>query len=256
MSEDLRLIEFEKDGKEVKVYIKKPSATDIQNSELEKARTFKKYLERGDLYLKREMDEVLRKRGVWDDETEQEVEVLRKELTEKLNTLDAGGIKLSDAKKLAVDIAQLRNTILLKLTVRKDFANATVDGLADQAQLDYLVSVCAVYDNDRKKTYFRDYQDYINRKSDDDAYRITQRYAEIMFDTIFDERRLPENEFLIKYKFMNDDLRLVNEDGHLVDIDGNLINENGERVELVGGKEVVVNEFETKPFLDDDGNPI
>lgn len=254
MSDDLRLLELEKDGKKVELYIKKPSAKDIQDAQFEKAMTFKKGINQG-LYMKKEMDKILKERGVWDEEAEKQLDELQVQLEEKRQALEKGGIKLSDAKKFAIEANKLRNRIIITSMVKRDFAVNTADGMADQAELDYLVSACVVYNTDRNKKYFKDYQDYLNRKSDDDAFVISQRYAEIMYDTIFDEKRLPENEFLLEHKFVNDDLRLVNSDGHLVDEEGNLINEDGEKVKIVKGKEVVV-EKRRQPFLDDDGNPI
>jgi hypothetical protein len=79
------------------------------------------------------------------------------------------------------------------------------------------------------------------------------------------EKSLPENKFLKKYKFVDDNLRLVNKDGHFVNEDGKLIDENGRFVDENGnfvdrdgnrvdadGEYVV----DSKPFLDDEGNPV
>ena len=194
MSEDLRELTIEVDGKEHELYIEKPSAKDIEQSQFEKAKAFKRGLE-NNLYLKKEMDKVLRDRGVWDDELEDEIKTLTEELGEKINSLSEGGIKLSEARDLAISINKLRNKIASKTRVRQDFSNITADGMSQQAELDYLVSSCTVYKNNRKKNYFQNYSDYLDRKNDVDAFVIAQRYAEIMYDAIFDEKRFPENEF-------------------------------------------------------------
>ena len=62
--------------------------------------------------------------------------------------------------------------------------------------------------------------------------------------------------FLIKYKFVNEDLELINEDGHRIDLDGHLINESGQKIKYVKGKEVILQDNVSKPFLDEDGNPV
>ena len=79
------------------------------------------------------------------------------------------------------------------------------------------------------------------------------------------ESNLPENKFLKKYKFIDDKLRLVDKKGRLIDADGKLIDEEGRYIDDQGnyidkygnrvdkdGEYLV----ESKPFLDDDGNPI
>lgn len=255
MSDDLRLLEFEHEGKELSLYIKKASADDLREAETEKALTFQKGIKEG-LFLKQEWENVLKSRGLWSDEQENQVKKLQDELSDKLSILEEGGIFIDDAKKLAIEINDLRNNIIILLTDRKNFNVNTADGLAEQAYLDYLIAATTVYNDDRNKKYFKDYKNYLSRKSDNDAFYIARRYAEILYDTIFDESKLPENAFLIEYGFMNENLQFINSDGHLIDSEGNLINENGQRVEIVDGKDIVIGEKKRKPFLDIDGNPI
>ena len=82
------------------------------------------------------------------------------------------------------------------------------------------------------------------------------------------EKNLPENKFLVTYKFANEKLELVNKDGHLIDSEGNLIDEEGYYVKYVDEKKVRVTKdgreldennnvkVEFSPFLDDDGKPV
>ena len=255
MSEDSRLLEFEYEGNNLSLYIEKPSADDLAEADVQKSLTYQNGIRRG-LPLKSELEKIMKERGISNEEVEEEIKKIQKDLIKKLDKLEAGGIALEDAKKLAIEINDLRNDIIIKLSDKRDFMVTTVEGKAEQSYLDYLVSATTVYNDDRKKKYFKDYKDYLSRKSDEDAFRIAQRYAEIMYDTIFDERKLPENEFLIEYGFMNEDMRLVNEDGHLVDLKGNLVNDAGQKVKIVDGKDVVIGEKKRKPFLDKNGKPI
>jgi hypothetical protein len=79
------------------------------------------------------------------------------------------------------------------------------------------------------------------------------------------EKKLPENKFLLDYKFINDDLRYVNNGGKLVDEDGRLVDENGRYVNeegkfvdrdgnLVDEKGDYIVDF--SPFTDDEGKPV
>lgn len=252
---DLRELELTVNGEKVELYIQKPRYEDINGAQMQKALTLQEGL-KNNLYLKKEMDNILRSRGVWDDELQARLDEMHIELREKLAKLDGGDMKLSEARQLAIEISDLRNSIVLISSARRDFAELTADGRAEQAELDYLVASCTVYNSDRKRKYFKDYQDYLSRKSDEDAYTIAQRFAEIMYDQIFDEKRLPETQFLMEYGFVNEDLRFIDADGKLVDSEGNRINEQGQKVKVENGEEIVIDEKVRKPFLDENGEPV
>ena len=93
-----------------------------------------------------------------------------------------------------------------------------------------------------------------------------QNLAKFMYEFDDDfEKNLPENKFLLKYGFINDDLRPINKDGKLIDWEGRLIDEEGRYLDNDGnyvdidgnpvteeGEPVV----EFSPFLDDDGKPV
>ena len=73
--------------------------------------------------------------------------------------------------------------------------------------------------------------------------------------------RIYMNDFLKKYKFVDDEFNFINEDGHRVNRQGQLIDEDGRPFKLVGkSKKKVYLDGEKKvtfkPFLDDKGNPV
>jgi len=79
------------------------------------------------------------------------------------------------------------------------------------------------------------------------------------------EKGLPENKFLVQYKFADNKLRLLNEAGKLVDEEGRLlnddgrfINEDGELVDLDGNLVTEEGDFVTEfvPFTDEAGKPV
>jgi hypothetical protein len=79
------------------------------------------------------------------------------------------------------------------------------------------------------------------------------------------EKTLPENKFLHKYKFVDEKLRLVDKQGRLIDAEGRLIDDKGRYIDEAGnyvdkfGNKVDKDGeylFESKPFLDEEGNPI
>jgi hypothetical protein len=120
--------------------------------------------------------------------------------------------------------------------------------------------------NETKQPYFKNLEDYLSRSNEPVAILAAQHLANMLYGLDNDyEKNLPENKFLKKFKFVDDNLRLINDKGKLVDEEGRLVDENGRYINEAGefidrhgnrvddkGEYVV----EHKPFLDDDGNPI
>lgn len=262
MEDSDRLLTVYKDGQEVILYMKDLTLAEREEAESIRIRKWNKAVQDKAIFAEK-LGRTLEEQGIWDKEKEQKVDELRLEIIDKLNTLNKGGIKLSEARNLALEIRELRNELNLLTVNRVRYVNETVEGQAQNAEFDYLVSQIAVYNDDRNKKYFANYEEYLNRKNSIDSYMIANKVAEIIYGG--GEESYPENSFLRKYKFVDNKLRLVNKDGHLVDREGKLINEYGEYVKIVKGKEVVIDEkgnileseFQKKPYLDDDtGEPI
>ena len=190
---------------------------------------------------------------------------LQQELLDGEKRLAKGGFALSDAKKLAIRMRDVRNKIRELISVRTSLDNHSAEGQADNSRFNYLVSVCVVY-KDSDKPYFANLEDYMNRIDDPVALAGAQKLANMIYglDNNF-EKNLPENKFLRKYKFVNDDLRFVDKqgrtidsEGRLVDKDGRYINEAGEYVDKDGNRVDADGEYlvDSEPFLDDDGKPV
>ena len=152
------------------------------------------------------------------------------------------------------------------ISVRTNLDNHTAEGQADNARFNYLISACLVYSSNKDKKYFKNYEEYLSKAAEPIAIKAAQVLANMLYGLDNDyEKKLPENKFLIKYKFVDNKLRLVNKEGKLVDNEGRLIdefgrfiNEKGEYVDkngnLVDENGDYITDF--KPFTDDDGNPI
>ena len=215
--------------------------------------------------VRAKLDDLLREQGLWSDEKQAEFATLQKELIEGEKRLAKGGFSLNDAKKLALEMQDLRGKIKDLIGIRTSLDNHSAEGQADNARFNYLVSVCVVYKNTDTK-YFKSLEDYLNRADDPVSLLGAQNLANMVYglDNNF-EKNLPENKFLHKYKFVDDQLRLidkrgrlVDEEGRLVDEAGRFIDEEGNFVDKEGNRVDPTGEylFETQPFLDDQGNPI
>jgi hypothetical protein len=208
----------------------------------------------------------MREQGLWGDEQD----AAQKELGKKLNALELklakGGIKLSEARNEALEMRRLRMELRELFAKRNELDTNTVEGQAENARFNALVAQCLVY-NDSGDPVYSSLEAYLNDSASEVAFTGAQTLANMMYEIDKNhEMSLPENKFLKKWKFVDEELRLVNSDGKLVDTEGRLINEDGRFVnedgKLVDIKGNVVDDDgnyvpeETSPFLDDDGNPV
>lgn len=251
---------------EANVVLKAVKPTYKQRVESEKIRStvFRQAVQAG-AYLIQELDNELKKRGFWDEDKENQLRELQRFIREGVARLNEGGFDIDEAKKLALEISSKRMELANLAVVRGDFADKTAEGQANNSSYDYLVSQCVVY-NDSGKPYFLSYEDYMNRKGDEDGAECAAKVYELIFGTVSDEAiaGLPENQFLKEFNFIDDKLRLIDEQGRLIDergrlIDkeGNLINEAGKKIDMYGneldesGKPII----NRKPFLKN-GQPL
>lgn len=257
-------IRVEVDGNEKIFVVRSPSLADQREAQKAYNTAFTDAIKSNSV-VRAKMDDVLEDQGLWNKEKQKKYETLQQELFDGEKRLAKGGFSLTDAKKLALRMREVRLEMRDLISVRTSLDNHSAEGQADNARFNYLVSVCVVY-KENDKPYFKDLEDYMNRQDDPVALAGAQKLATIIYGLDNDfEKNLPENKFLKKYKFVNNDLRfidkqgrtidsegrLVNEDGRYIDADGNFVDKDGNRVDEDG--EYLV---DSQPFLDDDGNPV
>ena len=250
-------------GNEVVVYVIKPRPEHLAAAKLEAAKAFRDAVKRGDFFRDR-LDEEMRSQGLWDDEKQKELDKLDKNLETSLLKLQSGGIKLSEAFELCKKIRTDRTLKILLEAVHRQFDRLTVEAQKDNASFDCLVSLCVLDDEGNNK--FESLEDYRSKQSEPYAAKAAAVLAAKSFGLEEDwQKDLPENKFMLKYKFVDNDLnfidkegklvdfsgRRVNADGQLLNEDGLPVNEDGQRIDENG--DVIV---EAKPFLDEDGNPL
>jgi hypothetical protein len=254
----------ELDGEEKSFTARSPSLTDQREAQKVYNTAFTDAIKSNSV-VRAKMDDVLEDQGLWNKEKQAKYETLQEELNDGEKRLAKGGFSLVDAKKLALTMRNIRLDIRDLISVRTSLDNHSAEGQADNARFNYLVSACVVY-KDNDKPYFKDLADYMDRMDDPVALEGASKLATMIYglDNNF-EKNLPENKFLKKYKFVNDELRFINKQGHTVDSDGRLVDENGRYIDQEGnfvdkdGSRVDVDGdyvVDSQPFLDDDGNPV
>ena len=233
------------DGTTTTIYVKAPSNDAIKEADIHRAKIWNKAFKEGVL-TKAEVKEVMRNRGIWDDEKEDKEQTLSKEILELEKQLFRGGgkkkPKLSDGRKLAVEMRQKRFELRDLIAERLSMDENTAESISDNAKFDFLVAYCSFY-SDTDKEIFEDYEDYSARGSSFLAQNAAALLARMMYDLDADyEDKLPENIFLKKYGLVDDNGYLIDPvNKNMVDPDGRRINElgqyiddKGERVDIEG----------------------
>lgn len=237
-----------------------------------RSKVFNESLQSGDL-LRDQVDDELRKRGLWNDQRQQEYDTLRKEILDREYRLNKGGIKLSDARLLAIEMKEKRERMVEMLSSRSELDNKTCEGKADNERFNFLFANCLVYNDDELTPYYPNgLEEYLLDLNNPVAVRGASEFYYLITGTENLDDKLPENVFLKQYKFVDESYRLVEKaTGRLIDADGRYVDEygnyieynkdgtyyyvdlNGHKLDEETGSYVI---DERKPFLDDDGNPV
>ena len=293
MDKKQRIVEsVDSDGNPVKVIVRSPTVEDYKDSQLEYNKAFREALDSGAL-LRQRLTDYMREQGIWNDEKQKKSEEYVERIRNMEDRLKAGGIKLSEAKKTALELKSARAEFQLFLAEKNSLDSASAEGQADNARFNKLVRLCVLDEKTKLPFFKRD-----NKKAEEEAYNasssepwLIEASAELAnmlygLDPNY-SNNLEENRFLKEFKFVNDDYQFIDNDGHPTDSEGRLVNEegryvayrseeakktrdesemyfvnkNGEEVVLITGSDgeeewVKATLKERKPFLDEDNNPI
>tara|TARA_R110000824_G_scaffold388762_1_gene584461 strand:+ start:6433 stop:7353 length:921 start_codon:yes stop_codon:yes gene_type:complete len=255
---------FEVDGKKYAVI--RPTSKYTEDATMEYNRVFSKALQNGAL-LRERLDQFMRQQKLWDDDREAQYTDLLTQINDREKKLSQGGIKLSEAKDIALEMRGVRAALQALISQRNALDVNTAQGQAENARFNFLLAACLVYNESGERIY-SSVEDYSEKQAEGDTIGVVgaEYFANMYFGLEKDyEKKLPENKFLQEYKFVNDELQLINKEGLTVDWEGKLVdeygkyvNEEGDYVDYEGNplSEEGLYDFEAKPFLDEEGNPI
>ena len=240
---------FEIDNKKYAVI--SPNAQARKESEIEHSAVFGDLLKKPGVLTRVELQKLIDNRGIWDSESRDKYLELNKVIAEDLKVLEGRGIKLSEAKELALKISDNRAKLNELMVEYRQFDDITADAQAEAAALNYLIFKCLVDDETGEQIY-KTFDEYIENKHEPIAAMAYINMLQIEYGTSNElYKKLPENKFLLDWKFVDDELRFINKDGQLIDRSGKLVTEEGDYVEKED-----IEEVEQGVFLDEDGNPL
>ena len=257
---------FTVDG--IEYMVKQPSTQNFSDAMKIHKKVFNEELQAGSL-LRTQLDEELRKRKLWSDDREKRYTELSKEIIDCEYQLAKGGIKLSEAKKIALNMRELRDDMVKLLSSRTELDSNTCEGRADSARFNYLFTCCLVYKESGELYFKNGVDDFLASQNDEVAQQGANEFFYLISDMKPADDNLVENKFLKKFKFVDDHGRLIDDKGRLISSTGRHINEEGNFIEWISDTNYIKvdidgrplndnDEFdvESMPFLDEDGKPI
>lgn len=207
----------------------------------------------------------MREQGLWDNEKQALYIKYISDLNDTEKKLQAGGIKLSEAKELAFSMKGTRSGLQDLIAGRNALDVNTAQGQSENSRFNYLLVSCLVY-NDNGDPVYKSVDEYLEDGESAVAIAAAENFANQYFGLDNNhEKNLPENKFLTKYKFTDEEGRLIDSEGNFVDYlgrsvneNGRYINEDGEMIDVDGNRVDENGDYliEEKPFLDDEGNEL
>lgn len=250
----------EDSGKTIKLSVRFPLQEDYETSERIYAGKIASLVRESGgkrLLLRSQVNDFLKSAGIWSEEDEKQVEKINKEIDAMLNKLRQGGKKASEGRQICIDIMDKRKEVVKINSKKQIFDDTTIESIAENERLDYLIYACTVY-AETGNNYWESFEDMKNDK-------LSQAYQKAMvaaYDVIFNvnaefEKNLPENKWLIKYNFVDNELNYIDrKTGKKVDKNGNPVEQLEKEIKrqidnLQGDIK------EEQPFVDDEtGQPI
>ena len=150
-----RIIEgLDNDENTVKTLLRQPTAQNYRDSQIKYNETFRKALDSGAL-LRQKLTDYMKEQGIWDDEKQNKNDQFIKDISEKEDALKGGGIRLSEAKEIALELRELRVGFRELLAEKNSLDSNSAEGQADNARFSELIRMCML-DPSTKRPRFPD----------------------------------------------------------------------------------------------------
>ena len=216
----------------------------------------------GRLLLRAELEDYLLKTGVWTLSDAAEVEKLALEIRASELLLKQGGIKVSEGRLLALEMAEKRQMILEKHSKRLQFDSITVESQAENFRFEYLLTQCLVY-FDTGRPFLKNHNAYVELQDTEAVMEGARVLANMIYGLNENvDKNMFEMQWLKSAGMINDNGKYTNQRGEIVDRDGRLINKDGRYIDREGnlidtfGRPVDDNGNllieQSKPFIDDE----
>jgi len=157
-------------------YIAPPNAEDIRGADWHYSKMYTRSLVEG-ITTNAEMMDILRQRGIIGPEFEQRAAELRKELDEKLYTLD-NTTDLEEKRKVSIEVYNAREELFQWNQRLSGPMNNTCEQISDDSRLEYLTS-CMIQTEDGKRVW-DSYDSFLKEKNENLAALAIRARLEVM----------------------------------------------------------------------------
>jgi hypothetical protein len=217
------------DGEIVKIVVKRPSSNQLTKAQKIGAKVWTEAVRDG-LFTKLTLNEFMRVNGIWNEEKESQQNKVTEEIQglERDIALGVNGkrLKVSEGKEKALKIRRLRNQLRELISEKIGLEANTAEGLSDNAKFNFLVAGCTYYPDGQK--VYSNLAEYEEKSDDAVAFSAAAALGEMIYnlDKGYEEG-LPENQFLKRFKLVDEDLSLIDKEGNKIDVDGTKVNDKG-----------------------------
>ena len=265
--EKQKTVEVTINGDTQTIVVKRPGNNVMSQAQKVGAKVWTECVRDG-IMTKKELEKFMKDQGIWNEGKDLEQEKIVKKISSLEKELYFGGktgkMKASRGKDIAIKMRQERIKLRDLLAQKLGLEQNTAEALSENAKFDFLVANCTFRDDGSTPVY-NNIEDYNSRADDEIAFEAATALAALTYSVDKDfEAKLPENQFLKKFNFVDEELSLVNTDGETVDTEGRRIddsgyylNDEGHRVDQEGNPlDENGNFVPTVVYLDDSGKPI
>ena len=258
-------VDVEREGEEnVVIIVKRPNNKISTAAQRRGALAWTNCIKEG-VMTKLELDKFMKARGIWSETKDDEQKKILKHISdlEKRLYIGKGQLKLSKAKELAIDMRRERIKLRDLLAEKIALEINTAEALSENAKFDYIVAECTFYENGQR--VYSNMEDYDQKADDELAFAAATGLAEMLYAVDKDlKAKLPENKFLKRFDYVDEDLSLINKDGNTIDTKGNRIDKTGRYLDKDGSPvDIDGNPLDEDgayvpqlTYIDDDGNPV
>jgi len=220
------------EGEKINIVVKRPNSRQLEKAQMVGSKVWTQAVKDG-IFTKVALEKFMEAQGIWTSEKAieqtrilQEIAMLESQIASGKNE-NGTTLRLSEGKEKAIQLRKLRIGLRELISEKISLESNTAEGLADNAKFNYLVSQCT-YDGTGQNKVYANVEDYNDRSDDEISFNAAAALGELVYrlDRSYEES-LPENQFLKKYKFVDEELSLVDENGNRVDVDGTKVNEKG-----------------------------
>ena len=264
MADRIKIESKDLEGNDKIVYVNMPGTKVNREAQMAYNRAFRDAVNSGAI-LRQKIYIIMKEEGIWDDSKQEQYDKILVDISDKEKQLKAGGIHITEARQIAFAMSDLREEFRALIGERTSMDGNTAEGQADNARFNTLCVLCIV--DTKGDQVVKDLEEYDELGLEPYVLEAAGKLAESLYgvDPNYDAG-LPENKFLTKYAFADDELRLVNDKGQLIDREGRLVNKDGRFVDEDGGfvnrdgepidEEGNLTSIKFAPFLDESGKPI